>query len=735
MATTPQSALKGVWLTSMGMGKTRTGNVRYMKSLTSALSEHCDLDLIYYTSRDNIDQHTKALSSTFGKVYGIPSPPSYHARPRGGDNGLCSINDWISRSLLDWCSENVTADKYDFIICDYIYMSPVFDGIDDKVVKIINTHDRIGDRHLELNWTDKDIRKHFCVSIEEEKRACSKADILLVITEQERDYFHSLHQDSQKCVLIQYLPDIAKKSPRRHYLSNSICNIGFLGSSNPVNTAGLTDFLDVFFASNSSNYKIRVAGKVCENITYNDSRLELLGEVNDESSFYDTIDMLINPMPKGSSGLKIKTIDSLSNAVPVLGTRDAFWGLDSSSLWHNFETISDLCSALVNTQPTNEFLLSLRSDSLACFERYTSKIQHQIANVIQKISSVKTLKAEPRSTRDLILEHDYKHSKIICNIHDNYIEKLAFYRNQSKTNWDKYVSATQKLKDASRSATTKSSELIPTLINEQLAKESNNSPYSLVSSLLQNSPTKNNMATSSIYLEHGQGIGDALLFSPLIKLKYCLNYKHIFLRTPKLRRVFDRIYSDCPNISIIDSVPSEKKLHTINFMEAVYHFSWRYPAYIRDLPAETKAYQRFTSVFGKQYILIHQRLRDNMGRPMKAINNALINNPARLPVVNLDFEAMRQHGLDDIDYLDHRMIIERATSIHFYEGSFSHLADICDLSTLQEAPSLHLYCKPHLWDKSLPHHRILYFLQSKNWFRYNWTVFYDEAGAITCETK
>ena len=102
----------------MGMGETRTGNVRYMKQLTKLLQKNCKLDLIYYSSKQNINDHSDFLSQHFSTVHSVEAPPSYTSRPRGGEAGLSSINDWISRKLIDWCEVNVLSDRYDFIVCD-----------------------------------------------------------------------------------------------------------------------------------------------------------------------------------------------------------------------------------------------------------------------------------------------------------------------------------------------------------------------------------------------------------------------------------------------------------------------------------------------------------------------------------------------------------------------------------------------------------------------------------------
>ena len=59
-------------------------------------------------------------------------------------------------------------------------------------------------------------------------------------------------------------------------------------------------------------------------------------------SFYSAIDVFINPMPKNTTGLKIKTIECIVNNI-IIGTYDSFW-IVSNNAWHSFSTIDDLLS-------------------------------------------------------------------------------------------------------------------------------------------------------------------------------------------------------------------------------------------------------------------------------------------------------------------------------------------------------------------------------------------------------
>ena len=66
--------------------------------------------------------------------------------------------------------------------------------------------------------------------------------------------------------------------------------------------------------------------------------------------------------------------------------------------------------------------------------------------------------------------------------------------------------------------------------------------------------------------------------------------------------------------------------------------------------------------FGENYILIHERNKDNVGRQMKPINRNYIKTD--LPVVNLDIDWLRKKGLSVQPILAYVKVLQQAKEIH-----------------------------------------------------------------------
>ncbi len=227
----------------------------------------------------------------------------------------------------------------------------------------------------------------------------------------------------------------------------------------------------------------------------------------------------------------------------------------------------------------------------------------------------------------------------------------------------------------------------------------------------------------NVRIRHAGGVGDCLMFSSIIKEKFCKEYDTVFMsRWPKL---FDRLYGDIENIifekeygeqfnGICDEI-------SLNFEDAVEHSSWRNLTYIRDEDEEEKLYQNIVDKVGKDYIIIHERKRDNVNRTMEYINREYIKSD--LPIVNLDRDWLTINNFEVGQILDYRKVLRRANQIHVYEGSFMNLADSF---TDGMVPLYgHLYCKPHYFEEKNVHFQIIKYIRKRKWHKNKWTYYGD----------
>ena len=166
----------------------------------------------------------------------------------------------------------------------------------------------------------------------------------------------------------------------------------------------------------------------------------------------------------------------------------------------------------------------------------------------------------------------------------------------------------------------------------------------------------------------------------------------------------------------LEQCPFPKTPHkSIGFKDGVEHSSWRKLTWKRDLHEESKLYREIVSEYGEDYIILHERVKDNMNRKMIQIDRKYFENQ-NLPVINLD--GRKGHILDYVN------VLRRAKEIHVYEGSFMNLADsVTDGSVPLYG---HLYCKPHYFDKEMIHHQIIENIRQNKWHKNNWNYIWKK---------
>lgn len=127
----------------------------------------------------------------------------------------------------------------------------------------------------------------------------------------------------------------------------------FVGTNFFANLEGITWYIEN--VAPSVKMKLKVVGNICDglkNMSLPDN-VELLGRVDDLTSFYINASCVISPIFSGS-GLKTKTIEALRYGKTIFGTNEAFVGLPDQ--WH------DKIGALCNTQ--DEFITAIRKFEL-----------------------------------------------------------------------------------------------------------------------------------------------------------------------------------------------------------------------------------------------------------------------------------------------------------------------------------------------------------------------------------
>ena len=152
---------------------------------------------------------------------------------------------------------------------------------------------------------------------------------------------------------------------RRRAEDDDAISLGYIGSANPFNVASVSHFCEVLSGRTlPQDVRLLASGSICDLLkTMPRQPFTLLGRVKHLDEFYESIDVAINPMT-GGTGLKIKTIEALSHGVAVVGTAEAFAGIETTEEAHQFVTIEGMVDYLQGLSRDPQAVQELRQKSI-----------------------------------------------------------------------------------------------------------------------------------------------------------------------------------------------------------------------------------------------------------------------------------------------------------------------------------------------------------------------------------
>jgi hypothetical protein len=298
------------------------GNARRIMQLVRFYkSQGFEIDLLYHNEEGLDVGLSDALAREFARVAVLKSS----ARKLILAGHVCRIADWYDNQIDAACRDLHRLRGYTLVHANYIWYSPLFDQFDSNVLKVLDTHDMFGERRekylavgMKPQW--------FSTSYAEEDEAIRRVDVALAIQKEEAAAFALRGHRN-----ILYLPYV---EPRiREFVRSTEprpLTFGYLGSGNDWNVLSMNDLLQQLDTRHATfSHPIIVAGGVTKSVRDFPAAVKL-GFVQELHSFYDAIDVAINPMV-GGTGLKIKTVEPLSYGRPVLTTLPGVEGV--AHLW------------------------------------------------------------------------------------------------------------------------------------------------------------------------------------------------------------------------------------------------------------------------------------------------------------------------------------------------------------------------------------------------------------------
>jgi len=255
------------------------------------------------------------------------------------------VDDWFDDRITELAVELCRRWDYSLCLANYVWCSKHLEALPDRVLKVIDTHDVFGDRHLVARAAGME-PVWFYTSKVLEAMALERADLVVAIQDEEAAYFRSIC--SKPVVTVGYaVPDFILPKGRRS--AGERLRVGYLGSGNPFNLNSILAFQEAVLRHQEllRTHEFHLAGTICRSMDKVSNKVfKLWGVVDDVADFYREMDLLVNPMV-GGTGLKIKSVEVLAYGKPLFATRDAMVGIASEDQGVVLHSPEDIVLALL----------------------------------------------------------------------------------------------------------------------------------------------------------------------------------------------------------------------------------------------------------------------------------------------------------------------------------------------------------------------------------------------------
>jgi glycosyltransferase involved in cell wall biosynthesis len=300
-------------------------------------------------------------------------------REKNSVTEVMGIDDWYYDGWGSYVSRVMEERKPDLVMVGYVYLSKVLEQVRMKCPTWIDTHDKFsgrGDLFLQQGVKPN----FFFTNEQEEAKGLNRADGVIAISDEEREFFSSLV--SKPCRTIPHLVvERTSEIPDQPA-------IGFIGSDNPINRLGMDWFLRECWPlvhEKKSSLVLYIAGTICRYLEEGDvpDRVVLRGRM-DLDEFYDSIRCAIVPLHSGT-GQKIKFIEALGQKTPVVTTTHGA-GDDAERAGCGLmvaDSAGEFADALI-TLATDDMLLGrFRDDAARHIRLYNEQTTKALADLLK----------------------------------------------------------------------------------------------------------------------------------------------------------------------------------------------------------------------------------------------------------------------------------------------------------------------------------------------------------------
>ncbi|MCL2715089.1 MAG: glycosyltransferase [Alphaproteobacteria bacterium] len=266
-------------------------------------------------------------------------------------------------------------DRYDIdvVFCSYVFQSKLLEFVPSHVLKVIDTHDKMGNRFELLRKAGFPLEFFSCTP-RDEGRYLRRADLVVARRAEEASYFDSV-RGSEGAIVIPHV------EPPRYVTKrfDRVVKVGIVASANRINLGIVSDFIsavDLRLAGERCPFTVHVVGQVADMVReiapgapnkFDRQWVLMRGFVPNIEEFYSEIDLVVAPVMTGT-GINVKTVQAMAFGMPLLATECGSKGIETGEAMHQHKDLTSLVESLFDLQMAPTGLARLAEVSRA---RYT----------------------------------------------------------------------------------------------------------------------------------------------------------------------------------------------------------------------------------------------------------------------------------------------------------------------------------------------------------------------------
>jgi len=311
----------------------KMGSHQRILAIVLALKNYCDLQVFFFGS---IGLQRRQQIKVAGLENIVVSYKDFDEHLKPEDAGLPKLSSFADiqglkkrryDAFYTTFAQYIAVAQPDVVLIEYIYLAYLQDAIPSNCLKLIDTHDVMCFREYRFYQHKMLNAISISVSYQEEQSILNHFDAVLAIQKHEYEILRKMLP--QKVLLLcPHSVNYHSQFQKNH----EIKNIGFIGADNEANRSGLDWFIkQVWPIVKQLNINLYIFGKVgdrLQSLCDADQSITNMSDKLEQAEIYSLVDCMINPVFVGG-GLKIKTLEALAYAKPIISSQEGSVGIDN----------------------------------------------------------------------------------------------------------------------------------------------------------------------------------------------------------------------------------------------------------------------------------------------------------------------------------------------------------------------------------------------------------------------